>query len=108
MRVAEAALVSVAKRVGLEGSQLTGWEEAITYIEGKLKEKYANMDERFKGSREFLSGIAAHMRDLNLAWRRRVAHIERNYSEEEAHRIYVATQALMQHISEEMSEELTA
>lgn len=108
MRVAEAALVSIAERVGLENSQLTGWQEAINYIEGKLNAKYEEMDQRFKGSREFLSGIAAHMRTVNLAWRRRVAHIDRNYSEEEARRIYTSTQALLQHIAEELSEESTS
>ena len=45
------------------------------------------MDALFKGDAEFLGGVAAHMRDVNLAWRRRVAHIERNYTEEEAQRI---------------------
>ena len=62
------------------------------------------MDNIFKGDVEFLNGVAAHMRDVNSAWRQRVSHIERNYSEEEAQRIFSATKGLMEHISTKLSE----
>ena len=42
MRVAEAGLVSIAKRVGLQNTR-PGWEEAITYIEGQVSKNYRDM-----------------------------------------------------------------
>lgn len=103
MRVAELGLTSIAKRVGLQNAR-QGWDEAIGYIEGQLRKNYNDMDALFKGDVEFLSGIAAHMRNVNLAWRRRVAHIERSYSEEEAVRIYSTTRDLMQHVATKLGE----
>jgi hypothetical protein len=103
MRVAEFALSSIAKRVGLRNER-PGWVEAINYIDKQLREKYEEMSEVFKGDTEFLSGVAAHMRLVNLAWRRRVAHIERTYSREEAKGIYDSTLILMLHIAKKLAE----
>lgn len=103
MRVAEAGLAAIAKRVGLVNAK-PGWEEAITYIEGQLNKNYQEMDAIFKGDAEFLRSIAAHMRDVNVAWRRRVSHIERNYSEEESQRIFAATKGLMEQLATKLSE----
>ena len=103
MRITEAALGIIAGRVGLE-SPRPGWEEAITYIEGQLNKNYQAMDALFKGDVEFLRGVAAHMRDVNVAWRRRVAHVESKYSDEEAERIYISTKGLMEHIATKLSE----
>lgn len=103
MRIAEAGLSTIAKRVGLVNDR-PNWEEAITYIEGQLNKNYSAMDSLFKGDTEFLSGVAAHMRDVNIAWRRRVSHVERNYTEEEAQRIFSTTKGLMEQISTKLSE----
>lgn len=103
MRVAEGGLRSVAKRVGLANPR-PNWDEAIKYIEGQLRKNYDGMDSIFKGDVEFLSGIAAHMRSVNLAWRRNVSHIERNYSREEVKGIYDSTVSMMQHISSKLAE----
>jgi hypothetical protein len=62
------------------------------------------MNALFKGDVEFLSGISAHMHSVNLAWRRKVAHVERTYSQEEARQIFDATKGLMQHIASKLSE----
>jgi hypothetical protein len=103
MRVSEAGLRSIAERVGLVNSR-PNWDEAIRYIEGQLRKNYDEMDSIFKGDVEFLSGIAAHMRSVNLAWRRNVSHIERNYSREESKGIYDSTLSVMRHISKTLTE----
>ena len=103
MRVAEAGLAATAKRIGLTNPR-PGWEEAISYIEGQLNKKHPEMDAMFKGDVNFLREIAAHMRDVNIAWRRCVAHIESKYTEEEAERILTATKGLMEHMASKLSE----
>jgi hypothetical protein len=103
MRITENALKSIATRAGMTNTR-PNWDEAIRYIEGQLTKNYQDMSALFKGDTEFLSGVAAHMRDVNVAWRRRVSHIERYYTEEEAQRIFSATKGLMEHISTKLSE----
>lgn len=103
MRVAETGLQSIAKRVGLENDR-PNWIEAIRYIEGQLNKNYDEMEAIFKGDVEFLSGIAAHMRSVNLAWRRRVSHIQRTYNQEEVKGIYDSTLGMMQHIANKLVE----
>jgi hypothetical protein len=106
MRVAEAAVVVISKRVGYE-SPKAGWGEALKFIDNGLKkarDKYEEASPLFKGDVEFLSEVSAQMHAVNQAWRQRVAHIERSYSEEEALRIWDATKGLMQHLATKLKE----
>lgn len=103
MRVAEAGLNAIAKRVRYDDPRPV-WEGVLNYIDKQLRTNYDEMNALFKGDVEFLSGIASHMHDVNLAWRRRVAHVERSYTKEEAKRIFEATKGLMQHVAEKLSE----
>ena len=45
------------------------------------------------------------MHAVNQAWRQRVAHLDRKYTEEEALRIWSATKVLMEHLAEKLAEE---
>jgi hypothetical protein len=103
MRVAEFGLRSIAKRVGHPDDRPM-WEPMLTFINAELGRNRDKMSELFKGDVEFLSGIAAHMHTVNLAWRRKVSHVERTYSQEEAKQIFDATRNLMQHIAKKLSE----
>ncbi len=103
MRIGEGGLTEVAKRIGLEGER-RNWLGIIGYIEGQLKKNLDDMDAVVKGNVEFFGGVAAHMRTVNIAWRRRVAHIESKYTEEEAERIYATTKVLMEHLATELPE----
>jgi hypothetical protein len=103
MRVAEAGLNAIGRRIGYADPRPM-WEPVLTYIDKQLKIKYEEMSELFRGDIEFLSGIASHMHAVNLAWRRRVAHIEKVYTQDQAKRIYDATKGLMQHVAEKLSE----
>jgi hypothetical protein len=103
MRVAEAGLRAIGKRVGYQNERPM-WEPVLKYIDAELRRNYDEMSVLFKGDVEFLSGISSQMHALNLACRRRVAHIERTYTLEESKRIYEATRGLMQHIATKLSE----
>ena len=69
-----------------------------------MAKKRDEISESFKGDIEFIAGISAHMHAVNLAWRRRVAHIERVYTQDEAKRILDETRNLMQHLAVKLSE----
>ena len=77
-------------------------EGLITYLEGQQAKKHAEHDTAVKGDLEFLAGVAAHGQSVVNAWRNRVAHIERAYSEEEAERILLATQVFMSHLAQKL------
>lgn len=103
MRVVEFAKNSIAKRVDYPDAR-PNWDGVLNFIDAELKRERDKMSELFKGDLEFIGGIAAHMRAVNIAWRRRVAHVERTYTQEEAKRILQETRNLMQHIAEKLSE----
>jgi hypothetical protein len=103
MRVAEAGLKAIGKHVGFPDDRPM-WESVLKYIDAELRRDYGKMNELFKGDVEFISGISSQMHALNLACRRRVAHVERTYSPDEAVRIFESTRGLMQHIATKLSE----
>lgn len=103
MRVAEFGLKSIGKRVGFSDDRAM-WEPILGFINAELSRNREKMSDLFKGDIEFLSGIATHMHVVNLAWRRRVAHVERTYTQEEAKQIFDSTRNLMQHIAKKLSE----
>ncbi len=102
MRIGEAGLTEVARFIGYQAAR-PGWEDVLGYMDKQLKHNREDMEAAFKGDVEFLSGVAAHMRNVKIAWRNRVSHIESKYTEEEAERIYVSTKVFMEHIAAKMS-----
>jgi hypothetical protein len=103
MRVAEFGLMAIGKRVGFPDDRPM-WEPVLKFISAELNRNHNEISALFKGDIEFIAGISAHMHAVNLAWRRRVAHVERAYTKEEAKRIMDETKNLMQHIAEKLSE----
>jgi len=103
MRVAESGLKAIGKRVGFSDDRPV-WEAVLNYINAEIRRDRDKMSELFKGDLEFIGGIAAHMHAVNIAWRRRVAHVERTYTQEEAKQIFNATKSLMQHLAKNLSE----
>jgi hypothetical protein len=103
MRVTEAGLIAIARRIEFPDDRPM-WEPVVKFIDAQLKKNYAEMSAVFKGDVEFLSGIAAQMHAVNLAWRRRVAHVESSYDDGQAKRIFDATKGLMEHIAAKLSE----
>ena len=103
MRVAEFGLKTIGKRVGFVDDRPV-WEAVLNFINAELRRDRDKMSELFKGDLEFIGGISAHMHAVNLAWRRRVAHVERTYTQEEAKQIFDATKSLMQHLAKKLSE----
>lgn len=109
-RVAEIATVTIGKRVGYE-SPKEGFGEVLKYLDANLKkarEDYKNAKPEFKGDIEFVSGMTVQMHAVNEAWRQRVAHMDKKYTEEEAMRVWDTTRTLMQHLATKLSEEPTA
>jgi HEPN domain-containing protein len=98
MRVAEFGLKAIAERVKFPDDR-PNWEPVLKFINAELTRNRDVMSAAFKGDIEFISGISAHMHSVNLAWRRRVAHVERTYTQEEAKRILEETRNLMQHLA---------
>ncbi|MGO8707239.1 MAG: hypothetical protein ACLQMG_06225 [Terracidiphilus sp.] len=103
MRVSEFGLKAIGKRVGFADDRPV-WEAVLKFIDAEVKRDRDKMSALFKGDLEFIGGISAHMHAVNLAWRRRVAHVERTYTQEEAKQIFDATKNLMQHIAVKLSE----
>jgi hypothetical protein len=105
-RVSEAVLVIICERIGYH-SPKRGFGEALRFIDNgleKVRKDYQNASPLFKGDVEFLSSVAVQMHAVNGAWRQRVAHIERNYNEEEALRIWDATKGLMQQLATKLKD----
>lgn len=106
MRVAATAWIAIGERVGYE-SPKPGWGELLNFVDAgleKARRSYKEASPLFQGNIEFLSGVSAQMHAVNQAWRQRVAHIERTYSEEEALRIWEATKGLMQRLAFKLKE----
>ena len=105
-RVAEIAAVTIGRRVGYD-SPREGFGEVLNYLDNGLRqvrESYQSANPRFKGDVEFLSVVSALGHSVNQAWRQRVSHMDRQYTEEEATRIWAATQGLMQQLATKLSE----
>ena len=106
MRVAEHGLKAIAKRVDFpippDGRLI--WERVLAYIDAELKKSYLDRKDVFKGDMDWLADVSAQMHAVNVAWRRRVAHIERTYTPDQAERIFNATKGLMQHLSEKLTD----
>jgi len=108
-RVAEIAMVNIGKQVGYE-SHKEGFGEVLRYMDAhleKVRKDFQNASPLFKGDVEFLSAVTVHMHAVNQAWRQRVAHLDKKYTEEEALRIWYATKGLMEQISEKLTEDKT-
>lgn len=106
-RVAEIAVVTIGKRVGYQ-SPKEGFGEVLLFLDNGLKnirDDYKNASPLFKGDVEFLSGVTVRMHAVNQAWRQRVSHMDRKYTEEEALRIWDATKGLMQDLATKLREE---
>ena len=105
-RVAELATVSIGKRVGYESSK-EGFGEVLKYMDVQLEKNRKNRNESsplFKGDIEFLSLVTVQMHAVNEAWRQRVSHLDKKYTEEEVFRIWTATKGLMQQMAEKLNE----
>lgn len=103
-RVAEIAAVAIGQRLGYS-SPRPGFGEVLKYLDhalGVARSDYQNADSSIKGNIEVYSSATAHMHALNQAWRQRVAHLDRQYSKDEADRIYATTKVLMQHLAERL------
>lgn len=106
MRVAEIATVTIGERIGYS-SHKKGFGEVLKYMDSQLsiaRSDYARASELFKGDIEFLSDVSAQMHSVNQAWRQRVSHLDKKYSEEEAMRIWDATKGLMQSLATKVTE----
>ena len=104
--MAEIAAVTIGRRVGYD-SPREGFGEVLNYLDNGLRqvrESYQSANPRFKGDVEFLSVVSALGHSVNQAWRQRVSHMDRQYTEEEATRIWAATQGLMQQLATKLSE----
>ncbi len=109
-RVAEIAMVTIGGRVGYQ-SPKEGFGEVLNYMDinlEKVRMDYKEANPAFKGDVEFLSGVTAHMHAVNQAWRQRVSHMDRKYTEEEALRIWDATKGLMQDLATKLAEQMEA
>jgi hypothetical protein len=105
-RISEIALVSIGERVGFQ-SHKPGFGEVLKYMDNQLekaRKDYNNASPLFKGDVEFLSSVTAQMHAVNQAWRQRVAHLDKKYTEEEAMRIWHSTKGLMEQVAEKLSE----
>ncbi len=109
-RVAEIATVQIGKRVGYE-SHKEGFGEVLRYMDAqleKVRKDYKNASPLFKGDIEFLAAVTVQMHAVNQAWRQRVAHLDKKYTEEEALRIWSATKGLMEQMAKKLNEANTS
>lgn len=105
-RIAEIATVQIGKKVGYK-SPKEGFSEVLKYMDNQLervRKDYKNASPSFKGNVDFLSNVTAQMHVVNQAWRQRVAHLDKKYTEEEALRIWSATKGLMEQLAIQISE----
>lgn len=113
-RVAETATVTICKRVGyVPSKQGTGesFGEALKYMDSNLdkaRKDYEHANPLFKGDIEFLATVTAQMHAVNDAWRKKVSHMDRKYTGEEAMRIWDTTKVLMQQLATKLKEETDA
>lgn len=109
-RVAEITTVQIGKRVGYE-SHKEGFGQVLRYMDTqleKVRKDYKNASPLFKGDMEFFAAVTAQMHAVNQAWRQRVAHLDKKYTEEEALRIWLATKGLMEQMAKNLNEANTS
>jgi hypothetical protein len=105
-RIAETALITIARRIGYQ-SPRPGFGEVLKFMDSnleKVRTDYKNSNPLFKGDVEFLAGVTVQMHAVNQAWRQRVSHMDRKYTEEEALRIWDTTKGLLQQIADKLTE----
>jgi hypothetical protein len=91
MRVMEASLKVVAKALGVAYS--SNWGRCLAEIEKQGQQ-----------SEPFFAEAIAYLRSVKNAWRNPTMHVVRQYSEEEAGRIFNAVQGFMQHLASRLTE----
>lgn len=103
MRVAEVAVRSIAKAIGSKNPK-PEWGALLSEIEAALAKKHKHLPPKIRANLPLVKGICAHMRAVNMAWRRPTMHMESKYSPEQAKDIYGAIGGLMRHIAGSLKE----
>ena len=101
MRVAEIALTSLAKAVGV--SQQNDWGSYIREINQELAKKAKSAGKR-SADEIFYSEAALGFDHLKRAWRNPTMHIEKTYSPEHADDIFQALGSFMRHLAKKICE----
>ena len=104
MRVLEVGVQAISKAAGLIDPR-PNWDPVIRRVDSLLKmdsdHLKRNTTDRvpeIHDNRDFYAGCSAHFHAIKIAWRNRVMHVERSYSEEDAIGIVNATRGLMEHL----------
>jgi hypothetical protein len=105
MRTVEIGLRSLAPSIGIADPN-PSWNTVVRKIDKEVK--LEPKDRTLRADYAFLEGVSAQMHAVNRAWRTRAMHVDMTFSLENAHDIFSATKALMQHLATQLSEPSSA
>lgn len=101
MRVMEAALKRLAK--ALDVAYAPSWESYLRKINERIDAKHQTKSVEWKRDEAFFRDLAGDLGLVKLAWRNPTMHIERRYSPDEAHEIFVAVKAFCRRLAGHVS-----
>lgn|SRR5574337_356514 len=103
MRITEAGMNAIARKIRIADTN-PSWKVVIDAIDKELKNEAKFKAPEMKADFDFLSNVSANMHSIKIAWRNKVMHLERKYTEEEAESIFNATKGLMRYLATVLSE----
>ena len=105
MRVTEAVLHALGvfvepNKYDPNATPAESWQKILGILRDHLQTP--NNRPHLKNHYQFLSNAQAQMFAVNKAWRDKTMHLEKKYTEEEAHEIFNATKGLMRYLAENL------
>lgn len=110
MRVLECGLQAVSRATDITDPR-PNWDPVVKRLDKLLKMDTDHLKKNptdrvaeVHDNRDFYAGVSSHFHAIKLAWRNRVMHIERSYSEEDAKEIMNASKGLMRQLATRLHE----
>jgi len=104
MRVMEVALRLLGDSLKLPISTNRTWDSILRKCDQETSKRFADKSAEWMGNEVFLSGAAAHLRNVKDAWRNPTMHVEAKYTEDEARNVFTQVQSFMRHLATQLAE----
>jgi len=102
MRVVEKALRSLAATLNdpsIDPRRNPSWDAILKKFDSELKRPKAQRSPEWRTDDTFFSEVTAHLHAIKNGWRNPSLHVERTYTPDMAHEIFIAVRAFMRHLA---------
>jgi hypothetical protein len=103
MRAMEFAIHALANRAGVV-YEYRGWDPIIKKMRSELEKSYTDLDDNFKGNKQFFSNALDRLTGVKDALRNPTMHGLINYDDDRAEDVWRSVKTFMQLCAEELTE----